>query len=348
MSDNELMSDLEAAFDLHNEEEEVVEATDTEDEQIELFQDENQEEPAVEEPGEAPEAELSENEPSDEAVEPADPKTEKAPASWSPKAREAWDKLPPEAKAQIAKREAEINNGLQIASTARKVADQLNRTIAPFKDSLMQAGYTDPMQAIGSVLAAEKTLRTGNQQQKALQVANMIQQFGVDIATLDGVLSGRPQQPGSNVSLDIESLLAERLAPVEQMLARQAEEKQIQEYRTQQEAVGAVEAFGSQSDKAPYFNDVRGDMADLLDLAAQRGQVMTLEQAYHKACAIHPEISEIMDRQRQEQTTMANANKLAGKQKAAGASLTGRPVGNGGLDANKDMRGLISELWDSA
>ena len=43
-----------------------------------------------------------------------------------------------------------------------------------------------------------------------------------------------------------------------------------------------------------FYNDVRSDMADLLDMAANRGRQMSMQDAYNTACAAHPQISKVM------------------------------------------------------
>lgn len=87
-----------------------------------------------------------------------------------------------------------------------------------------------------------------------------------------------------------------------------------------------------------FYKDVSGDMADLLDMAGNRGYQMSMEEAYEKACKIHPEVSKIMDSRRQ-------VASLSGKRKAA-TSIAGSPGGPGGVDAPKTLHDTLSMAWE--
>ena len=68
---------------------------------------------------------------------------------------------------------------------------------------------------------------------------------------------------------------------VDTLLAQLQGLQQSRQETIVQTAVKEVESFGSDKD---FFEDVREDMADLLDLAAKRGLDLSLEQAYERAC----------------------------------------------------------------
>lgn len=275
-------------------------------------------------------------------------KASKAPASWTPKAREAWQKLPQEAQAEVMKREKEINRVLQESSQARSAVTELNNVLAPYKEGLIASGVHNPIQQVGNLLAVESRLRQGNQTEKALTVANLIKSYGIDIGELDNVLSNQgygqqqqPQQNGSNP--DIERLIAERMAPVNQFLQQQNQQKQWQEQQERQQATQTVESF---SQGAEFINDVRMDMADLLDMASARGQSMTIQEAYNKACAIHPEISGIMKQREEQQRLMGTQNAMQRKRTAA-SSISGRQSGPTSGRGNDSLRGSIEDAWDA-
>lgn len=338
MSDNDLMEDLEAAFDQHDEEATPVEETET----LETASEEVNDDAVVddtptestEEATEAPIEAAAEEEKAPEVEEKA-PKIDKAPASWSPKAREAWGKVPEAARAQVAKREAEVNQVLQNSSQARKAMGQFNETLAPYKDGLMAAGHADPFSAINNILGNERTLRAGNAQEKAVKVAQLCKQYGVDINMLDSALAGEdiPQQAQQQPMLD---------PRVDQMLAQQAQQQQYVQQQRQQQANGAVAEF---SQSAEFLPDVRLDMADMMDAAAKRGQAMDMEKAYNLACAAHPEISGILAERKQQESILGGTNALEAKRTAAGASLTGRQSGTGGVNGNMSLRETLEAQW---
>jgi hypothetical protein len=341
---SDLMDDLAAAFDEHDDDDETpsqeteeVVAETTETEEVEETTDETPEieakETEVDDPEHAAEV---------EAAKEPEYKIDKAPASWNPKAREAWAKIPDDAKTQVAKREAEVNGVLQNSATARKAMDSFNNTINPFKQGLMAAGYQDPFTAINDLLTTEQTLRQGTVEGKAQLVGRLIKDFGVDIQTLDGILSGQPAQPGS-ANPQLEDIINQRMAPINAFLAQQEENHQYQQRETQNQADQAVATFGQDKE---FLNDVRMDMADMMDMAAKRGQSMTLDQAYDKACAIHPEISGVIAQRAQTEQTLGSTATMDAKRTAAGASLTGTRAGGGSSTENMSLRGVIEDAWN--
>ena len=228
------------------------------------------------------------------------------------------------------------------SASARRMATQLNQTLSPFTDGLQASGFKDPFQAIETVLQTEASLRIGSAQQKAETVAYLIQNYGIDIATLDGLLSGQPVQTTEQTQL--ETMFEQRMGPVNQLL-EQMQQNQTQNANAQQQhAHDSVNQF---SENAEFMSDVRMDMADLLDMSAKRGQDMTLEQAYHKACAIHPEISQVIAQRNAQKNAMGNNQSMESKRAASNTSLTGGQGGAGGTAGNLSMRQQIEEAWNS-
>ena len=267
----------------------------------------------------------------------------KAPASWSAKARESWKTLPSEAKAEIDKREREVNQVLQQSASARKGMAQLQQTLAPHAQRLINSGVENPMQAIGTLLATEGRLRQGSSHEKATTIANLIKQYGVDIETLDGVLSGQGVAPQGRVNADIDAILNEKLAPFQQYMTEQQKWQQAQLNRSKQEASQSVAQF---SQNAEFINDVRNDMADLMDLAAARGREMSLEEAYNRACMAHPEVSQILE-QRKAQQAMMGTSEAAKAKKRAAVSITGQQGGQTTRGADS-LRAQIAQAWEES
>jgi hypothetical protein len=270
-------------------------------------------------------------------------KNSKAPHSWSPKAREAWGKMPAEAQAQVEKREREINKTLNDSAQARGFAKQLNDTLTPYREGLLAAGYQDPLQAVNTFLATEAQLRGGTAQDKAYTVAQLIKNYGVDIGTLDNMLAGEPPQQQQGYDPGIEQMLEQRLAPMNQYLQQQEYNQQQAYYAEQHNANTQVETFKQGHE---FLEDVRNDMANLMDGAASRGESMDLERAYSLACQIHPEVSKVMSTRSNEQKIMGTRQNVAAK-KAAAISVKGNQSGqinDGG--ANISLRDQIAEAWN--
>jgi hypothetical protein len=276
--------------------------------------------------------------PKQEAIE-AREQDAKAPASWSAKARESWKQLPKDAQAEVMKRETEINRVLQESASARNTLRELNTVIAPHRDRMMANGVSNPIQAIGQLLATENQLRSGDTMTRAGTIARLIKDFNVDIGTLDNLLSGQSVQPNPNS--DIERLIEQRMAPVNQFLTQQ---QQYQQHLAQQEQRQAAQSVGQFTQNAEFINEVRMDMADLLDMAAARGQTLSLDDAYKKACAIHPEVSQIMA-SRENQKRIMGANTNAAAKKAASVSITGQQGGSPAKGESNSIRDAIAQAW---
>lgn len=268
----------------------------------------------------------------------------KAPSSWSAKARESWAKLPVDAQMEITKREKEVNKVLQDSAGARRAVQELNSVLAPHANRLMAAGIQSPIQAIGTLLATEGQLRQGDAVTKAQTIAQLVQQYGVDIQTLDDVLTQQIPTKSTHSNSQLEELLNQRLAPFQQFMSQQQAYAQHQAEQSRIEAAKSVEQFSAQ---AEFINDVRLDMADLLDWAAQRGQTMTLDEAYQKACVMNSEIHKIiMDRERQKD--MQGRNQAAQAKRNAAVSITGQPAGNASSPEAGNLRDQISQAWSDA
>jgi hypothetical protein len=103
---------------------------------------------------------------------------ERPPASWKPDAREHWGQLPENVRAEISRRETEVQRTLQETAEARKTAEAVMRTIAPY-EAFIKAENSNPLQAIDNLMATAAKLRTGTAPELATMVAGIVQQFGV-------------------------------------------------------------------------------------------------------------------------------------------------------------------------
>lgn len=267
---------------------------------------------------------------------------EKAPASWSPKAREGWGKLPDEAKSQVLKREKEVNQVLQDSSSARNFTSKFSQLMGPYRESMIASGAQNPLQAVGTLLQKDAAMRAGTPAQKAQAVASMISDYGINIEMLDGALSGNPNIQAESPNASLESLIDQRMAPMNEYLNQQKYQQQMAYHQSQNDATNSVSQF---SETAEFINDVKADMADLLDMSAARGQEMSLQQAYDKACAINPDISSVLQ-QRASQQRIMGGNKSMASKRAAAASLTGKQGGAGGGTTGGTMREMIEQSWD--
>jgi hypothetical protein len=268
---------------------------------------------------------------------------DKAPLSWGPQRDSLWAKTPPEVRAITAKREADIQAGMSQAGTVRKIAEEYHSVIMPFENIIRSMGTT-PRQALTDVMTTASALIVGNQAQKVAVVAEMIQRYGVDLPSLDKAMTdfyqkggAKPNGRGLVPEPQMDPRILQSLQPLFQMQKRlQEAEGQKHEQLTQE----AAQAINSMVDK-PYFEDVKADIADIMEISANRGHIMTIQQAYDKACQIHPEISKLVAQSR---STPTNA---VARARRASSTVKGAP--GGAVNSGKmDRRAALEAAWNSA
>ena len=257
------------------------------------------------------------------------PKTKlKAPVDWGPKLRAEFVKLPETVQKAIHDREAAVNNVFQQTAQERRVAQEFSRITTEFAGLMAAEGVQDPLQGVRGLLMTTAQLAMGNQHMKAQKIAQLIRHYGVDIETLDAALVGEAPkaQPQPQQIAD------PRLDYVFNRL-QQAERQAQQSLHTK--ANQTIHEFGADPQNE-FFDDVRVSMADFLEVAAQHGQQMSLKQAYDRACAIHPEVSQMIAERTAQRRGASSAERAAGKMNAA-SSISGRQ--STGMTGGSDMEG---------
>jgi hypothetical protein len=268
----------------------------------------------------------------------------KAPISWGPEEREQWSKIPRNLQEKVMARETELNTMLQTTADARRTHDQFGQLAQQYGSVLSGVMGRNPMETTANLFDTVANLRMGSPMQKAQIVADLIGQFGVDINTLDAAIVGGEAPPEQQQQSQIDQAVNARMAPFEQMMGQQNALVQQQGQQRQDTANAEVQAFG---EKAEFLQDVRHDMADLIDMASKGGRDMSMVDAYKKACALNPQIMAVLQqRAKQAQLTGSN-NTMAGKRNAA-SGISGQRTGNNSSDmSNMTMRETIEAQWDS-
>ena len=247
-----------------------------------------------------------------------------APASLSPLAREHWAQVPPAVQAEVARREVEMQRFVNDTAQQRHIADAFVQAVQPFQMAI-QAEGVDPITAVTNLMQIGSRLRFGTPAEKANTVAQIIQAYGVDIQALDSTLAGAaPQQPQGADPQYIQQLVQQQLAPIMQA-AQQRQQAAAQQIEVSTRAT--LQQFAADP-KNEFYNDLRGTMADMIEVAERQGYQLSLEEAYQRAAMLHPDVSRVMLARQQG----VNAQKLtaaARTAKAAAVSVRGSaPVGN--------------------
>ena len=254
----------------------------------------------------------------DEAPTPGQHRVDRAPASWRKEAKGEWASVPLHIRQEVHKREMEITRALNEANTASQAANQFQQVAQPYMARIQSLGVT-PQQAFGELLKADYLLASGSPQSKAQLIDKLIQDYGVDVAELDATIARRlsgsqqvaPQQP--DIAQLVQQQLQQALAPIYQQQQQVAQQQQ-------QQADQTIEQM-SLDPKYPHFEEVRQDMADLIEINSRRGVYITLEQAYNRAVSGNPDLSA--------QQQAIQLNNQAQQAKAAALSVSGAPAGSG-------------------
>lgn len=200
---------------------------------------------------------------------------------------------------------------MQSHAETRKFADRFESIVSPYRAFIESEG-AEPLTAFHDYLKTATMLRTGQPNDKARLVAQLVSQYGVPLQALDHYLAQSiqgggygpqqaPQQPAQQQQFHDPRL--------DQLLSRiQANE--------QQTLTQDIDKF-SASPENEFFEDVRLTMADVMDAAAKRGITMSLADAYTRACQIEPEVKKVLDQRATRGSVNQAARTLAAARHAA-------------------------------
>ena len=267
----------------------------------------------------------------------------KAPVGWGPKEREDWSKIPRHLQEKVMSREKELGTMMQTTADARRTHKEFGDLAQQYGSALSGVMGDTPMETTRNLFSTVANLRMGSPIQKAQIVADLISNFGVDINTLDSAIVGAAPAPEQQQNSQFEQQLNARMAPFEEMMGQQNAFQQQQANQRQEAANNEVQSFSQANE---FLGDVRNDMADLIEMAGARGQGMTMQQAYDKACAINPQISSVIQERKQRESLMGSSTNMAAKRNAA-SSVNGNRGGTGGGGSSLSMHDTISAAWDN-
>lgn len=264
----------------------------------------------------------------------------KAPQSWKPSAREEWSKISPLVQAEVARREREVQQALQETSEARQGYQKYRETVAPFEQMIRSEGG-EPLAAVQSLLQTAYALRTAPATTKAQMIARMVQTFlpGRDgLELLDRSLAGEAPPPEAPRSQEF------RDPRVDQILARFQHAERAEVQTRQEQARQEIETV----QKLEFFQDLRQDMADIMEMSQRRGLQITVKDAYDKAAALHPEISKVLA-QRAEAQRLANPSGSTQAARRAAVSVRSTPAIQPKTgDIASDLRSTLDAAFDAA
>ncbi|MFI5223883.1 MAG: hypothetical protein ACHQX3_06510 [Nitrospirales bacterium] len=257
----------------------------------------------------------------------------KAPAQWKPQIKEKWNAIPREVQEEILRREGDSMRLIGSVGPKIRLADEVAGHIQPFMEQLSQNNVS-PSSFMNDVFASVRTLSSGNPQQRAETVANIVQSYGVDLRMLDAILTHRLQ-------VGPEAFEARRLAARAQAQVQQHESRI--EQQSAEEAQQALTAF-AQDPKHEFLDEVRDLMADLIEA----DRATNLEDAYAAAVWAHPDTRKIL-LERQAQERVQNKSARAAAARRASSAIHGTPTNGAAgaqLNPNASLRDTLEAAFD--
>lgn len=219
-----------------------------------------------------------------------EPPSETIPPPHSLKAavKAAWDTYPVEIKQELVRIEQEAQKGKTEWSAKGERLNRFDAIVAPIQDRLTLSGIA-PDAYFAALSRADEMLRGPDKQNALAQLAQM---YGIPLQGGRQPEPGQPQQQQAQIPVDPHiQALTQQVMGLQQTLSQQQQLTQQQEAQRQlaetQALQNDVEAFRKDN---LYFDNVKDDMANLL----RSGLAENLEQAYEKACKIHPEVSQLL------------------------------------------------------
>lgn len=249
------------------------------------------------------------------APKPGDAAELKAPASWTPQAREEWAALPPRIKAEVHRREYEAQQVVQQGAQQRQFVQAFENVMRPY-EVFIRAENSNPLQAVQNMMQTAAELRVGTPGQKANLVAGIIRQFAVDLPMLDTLLAnnlgGAPMQ-------------AQQQPPQQFRDPRFDAYLAEQQRRDDADMARNLSAF---AEKHEFYGDVAATMAELVEIRSKQGQAIDLEKIYEQACKLDEGVSTILaSRVAAQKTNGSNAAVLRAKRAASSVRSESTPEG---------------------
>lgn len=244
---------------------------------------------------------------------------DQAPGSWKAAEKAEWDKIPPNARAAIKRREAEASRALTQSTDARRVADEYKKVLYPFEPLIQGKGITDPLhQVIKPILQIRAALEVGSPQQKAALIANMVRDFAIDVSMLDAAIVHNTTNPHASIPASTPPAPSLRANPELQPLFALAEQLEQRREAAAAEAIQSVESL-------PHFEDLREDMADIMTRAAEKQRNITVKQAYDWALAQSEYAGSAPVTSPASAVTPSEAAAILARSRKAASSVSGAP-----------------------
>lgn len=273
---------------------------------------------------------------------------ETPPVAWKGPLKDEWKSLSEPVRREIQRREREIAQTLSRTDEERRYANAIYSAIKPYEHHIL-AENSNHVQAVQHLFQMSHIMRSGSVAQKADLIAELFFRHDVPIIAVDDALKRRLGGGQPAPADPVRQALQQELQPIREFMNSVA---QTRARSTEKVATSAQQEWTdlqADSEIGDLLEDVREDIADILDIASKRGRVVPLRDAAVRAIMAHDELGPIYQ-QRQLDKKAQELKEKANKSRRAGASLEddGAPTAQENDDDDSsleaDLRSSIRQL----
>lgn len=215
-----------------------------------------------------------------------------APVSWRAEIKSAWKALPAQVKAEITRREFDMQRNASENGRIKKSLSEYETAFEPYKELIAQNKSTN-LETIKNLMETARYMMLGTPAVKAEVATQILFNYGVDLEELDKALARRLSGTSREPVPRQQSLPPEILDQLNPLLevAREVRATRENRQRTMQEQVESELNGFKSNPRYPHFEALKEDIADFVEAAAARGGALSLDRAYRKALLLHPELT---------------------------------------------------------
>jgi hypothetical protein len=275
-----------------------------------------------------------------------------APQAWSAATKAIWSQLPPAARTEINRREADFHRAITAQDEQRTLGKTIHEITQQNLDVVNRTGQA-PVKLYSDFLNIIKVLSSPDPGPKTALLRDVALRNGLDLRALVGLPAApRPgpgaqpqpgQQPQQQQQPQPQVVIPPEIASManewNQFKAQQQREAQERTQAEETQTLADIMAFRAKPE-ARFFDQVKDHMIQIL----QVGAVATLEEAYEQACWTRPDIRDVLIKEQSAQRTQAEQRRQqTANARAKGGSVRGGAGGTAPAGAPQD-RTLRQEL----
>ena len=231
------------------------------------------------------------------------------------------------------RRSEEMHKGLEQYRDKAQFGDQMGQAIQPFMATIQSLGV-HPAVAVQKLMSADHSLRYGTPQQKQQMILQIARDYGVDLNEAQQYQAEQPY-----IDPQVQQLQGQ-LSQMQQWIMQQTQAREQQE----RAALNSEIAAFAQDPSNAYFNDVKNEMAGLL----QSGLASTLKEAYDKAIYANPNIRAQVLAQQQARADEARKAEASHKAQAAKKAASVNVPRKGVFSAQKPIGSMDDTIRETA